>query len=99
MDKTTIQTSDYLFMMFRTFNPTLEQVCDIYYPHLSKAKRLEKARNKEFPFVCYKLDDSQKAPYLVDILDLAFVLEQKFKAQYTEYQKFMQSILKSDQRP
>ena len=76
--------------------PTLDQVCDIYYPHLSKAKRLEKARNGEFPFCCFKLDTSQKAPYFVDIIDLAFVLEERYKAQLEEFKNFMQSVLKSD---
>ena len=71
--------------------------CDVYYPHLSRAKRLEKARNMEFPFLCYRLDESQKSPYLVDIFDLAFVLENRYKAQLEEFKKFMQSILKSDQ--
>ena len=85
MKNATIKTSDYLFMQFRTATPTLDQVCDIYYPHLSKAKRLEKARNVEFPFCCFKLDTSQKAPYFVDIIDLAFVLEEKYKDQRDDF--------------
>ena len=85
MKNATIKTSDYLFMQFRTATPTLDQVCDIYYPHLSKAKRLEKVRNGEFPFFCFKLDASQKAPYFVDIIDLAFVLEEKYKAQRDDF--------------
>ena len=94
----TIKVSDYLFMMFRTFTPTLDQVCDMYYPHITnKAKRLEKARDGEFPFCCFKFDESQKAPYFVDIFDLAFVLEEKYKSQFEDYKKLMQSILKSDQ--
>lgn len=92
-----IKTSDYLFMQFKTATPSLDQVCDVYYPHLSRAKRLEKARNMEFPFLCYRLDDSQKSPYLVDILDLAFVLENRYKSQFEDYKKLMQSNLKSDQ--
>lgn len=93
-----IKISDYLFMMFRTLTPTLDQVCDLYYPHISsKAKRLEKARDGGFPFCCFKIDDSQKAPYLVDIFDLAFVLEEKYKPQFEDYKKLMQSVLKSDQ--
>ena len=85
MKNATIKTSDYLFMHFRTATPTLDQVCDIYYPHLSKAKRLEKVRNGEFPFFCFKLDTSQKAPYFVDIIDLAFVLEEKYKDQRDDF--------------
>ena len=77
MKNATIKTSDYLFMQFRTATPPLDQVCDIYYPHLSKAKRL--------PFFCFKLDASQKAPYFVDIIDLAFVLEEKYKDQRDDF--------------
>ena len=40
--------SDYLFMQFKTMTPTLEQVAAMYYPHLSKAKILEKARKRNF---------------------------------------------------
>lgn len=98
MKNATIKTSDYLFMQFRTAMPTLDQVCDMYYPHITnKAKRLEKARDGEFPFCCFKFDNSQKAPYFVDIFDLAFVLEEKYKAQFEDYKKLMQSVLKSDQ--
>lgn len=92
-----MKASDYLFMQFRTMTPSLDQICDVYYPHLSRAKRLEKARNMEFPFLCYRLDESQKSPYLVDIFDLAFVLENRYKAQLEEFKKFMQSVLKPDQ--
>lgn len=63
---------------------------EIYYPHLSKAKLLEKARKMEFPFVCYKLDESKKSPYLVDIIDLAFVLNQRYQAQ--EYEAFRKEL-------
>ena len=97
MKNATIKTSDYLFMQFRTAMPTLDQV-DMYYPHITnKAKRLEKARDGEFPFCCFKFDNSQKAPYFVDIFDLAFVLEEKYKSQFEDYKKLMQSVLKSDQ--
>lgn len=98
MQNTLMKVSDYLFMIFRTCTPTLDQVCDVYYPHItSKAKRLEKARDGEFPFCCFKFDESQKAPYFVDIFDLAFVLEVKYKSQLEDYKKLMQSVLKPDQ--
>lgn len=88
MNGTTLKTSDYLFMQFKTLTPTLEQVCTVYYPLLSRAKVLEKARNMEFPFVCFKIDKSQKSPYLVDIFDLAFVLDQNYKDQLAEFNNF-----------
>ena len=89
--------SDYLFMQFKTMTPTLEQVGAMYYPHLSKAKILEKARKKEFPFICYKIDESQKSPYLVDIFDLAFVLDKRYNEQAKEYEIFTKSALTNSQ--
>ena len=40
---------------------------------------LEKARNQDFPFSCFRLDKSQKAPYFVHVKDLANVLDQQYK--------------------
>ena len=84
-------------MQFKTMTPTLEQVAAMYYPHLSKAKILEKARKKEFPFICYKIDESQKSPYLVDIFDLAFVLDKRYNEQAKEYEIFTKSALTNSQ--
>ena len=58
-------------MQFKTITPTLEVVGAVYYPHLSKAVLLEKARNHDFPFACYRIDKSQKAPYFVNLTDLS----------------------------
>lgn len=74
-----INLSDYLFMQFKTMAPTLEQVGAVYYPHLSKAKLLEKARNMEFPFPCYRIDESQKAPYLINLYDFSDFLTKALK--------------------
>lgn len=97
MNKAQMNLSDYLFMQFKTMTPTLEQVAAMYYPHLSKAKILEKARKKEFPFICYKIDESQKSPYLVDIFDLAFVLDKRYNEQAKEYEIFTKSALTNSQ--
>lgn len=97
MNKVQMNLSDYLFMQFKTMTPTLEQVAAMYYPHLSKAKILEKARKKEFPFICYKIDESQKSPYLVDIFDLAFVLDKRYNEQAKEYEIFTKSVLTNSQ--
>ena len=97
MTKVQMNLSDYLFMQFKTMTPTLEQVAAMYYPHLSKAKILEKARKKEFPFICYKIDESQKSPYLVDIFDLAFVLDKRYNEQAKEYEIFTKSALTNSQ--
>lgn len=92
-----INLSDYLFMQFRTMTPTLDKVGEVYYPHLSKAKLLEKARKMEFPFVCYKIDESQKSPYLVDIVDLAFILNSRYEDQARAFQIFTKDRLASYQ--
>ena len=97
MKASKINLSDYLFLQFRTINPTLEQVGAAYYPHLSKAKLLEKARKMEFPFLCFKLDESQKSPYLVDIVDLAFVLNERYQAQAKDFEKYTRDALTSAQ--
>ena len=97
MNKVQMNLSDYLFMQFKTMTPTLELVAAMYYPHLSKAKILEKARKKEFPFICYKIDESQKSPYLVDIFDLAFVLDKRYNEQAKEYEIFTKSALTNSQ--
>lgn len=86
-------TPDYLYLQFRTMTPTLEQVGAVYYPHLSKAKLLEKARKMEFQFVCFKIDESQKSPYLVDIIDLAFVIEKAYMSHADEYNKVVRKVL------
>ena len=97
MSTVKMNLSDYLFMQFKTMTPTLEQVGAMYYPHLSKAKLLEKARKKEFPFICYKIDESQKSPYLVDIVDLAFVLNKRYNEQAKEFETFTKSALTASQ--
>ncbi|MEN3979486.1 MULTISPECIES: pyocin activator PrtN family protein [Acinetobacter] len=79
MNKVQMNLSDYLFMQFKTITPTLEQVGAMYYPHLSKAKLLEKARNMDFPFPCYRIDDSQKAPYLINLADFSEFLSKALR--------------------
>ncbi|MFX6761093.1 pyocin activator PrtN family protein [Acinetobacter baumannii] len=74
-----LTTADYLFMKYRSMTVELMTIVSDYYPHLSKAKMLEKARNQDFPFSCFRLDKSQKAPYFVHVKDLAHVLDQQYK--------------------
>ncbi|WP_087542847.1 pyocin activator PrtN family protein [Acinetobacter sp. WCHA29] len=80
-----LSTSDYLFMKYRSMTVLLDEVVKDYYPHLSKVKVLEKARNQEFPFSCFKLDKSQKAPYFVHIQDLAKVLDQNYTLAHQDH--------------
>ena len=80
-----LSTSDYLFMRYRSMTVLLDEVVKDYYPHLSKVKVLEKARNQEFPFSCFKLYKSQKAPYFVHIQDLAKVLDQNYTLAHQDH--------------
>lgn len=79
VDPLNIPTLTYLFMIFGTINPTLEDVGSVFYKHLSRTKLLEKARNQSFPFACFKLEESQKAPYFVHLKDLANVLDTQYR--------------------
>lgn len=80
-----LSTTDYLFMKYRSMTVLLDEVVRDYYPHLSKVKVLEKARNQEFPFSCFKLDKSQKAPYFVHVQDLAKVLDQQYTLAHQDH--------------
>lgn len=74
-----IITADYLFMQFKTAIIPLGDVCDIYYPHLKKAEISKKSREQGFPFACFKLADSQKAPYFVHLSDLAAAIDSNYR--------------------
>lgn len=87
MLKPNYKLEEFMFLQFRTVKPLLTDVCAIYYPHLSKATILEKARNLEFPFMCIRLEDSQKAPYFVDLFELAKVFEDEYRKMFDDFEK------------
>ena len=66
-------------------------------PNLTKKVMNERAGKQEFPFPCFRLDKSQKSPYLVDIFDLAFVLDKRYNEQAKEYEIFTKSALTNSQ--
>lgn len=70
-----ISTQDYLFLQFGKVVVELREVCQIYYPHLKPSQINKKASVQEFPFPCFRLADSQKAPYFVYISELAKAIE------------------------
>lgn len=69
---------DFLVMKYGGIAVPLAEVVKDFFPHLSKSKMLEKARNQEFPFTCFRLDGSQKAPYFVNIYELAKVIDDQY---------------------
>ena len=73
-----IDTSDYLFMKYRSMTVELMTIVSDYYPHLSKAEALRKANNQEFPFSVFKIDQSKRAPFLVHVKDVADILDKQY---------------------
>lgn len=58
-----INTTDLLFIKYRSMIVELMTIVADYYPHLSKAEALRKANNQEFPFSVFKIDQSKRAPF------------------------------------
>ncbi|ALV73927.1 MULTISPECIES: pyocin activator PrtN family protein [Acinetobacter] len=83
-----IDTSDYLFMRYRSMAVELMTIVADYYPHLSKAEALRKANNQDFPFSVFKIDQSKRAPFLVHVKDLADVLDQKYSEASKDFATF-----------
>lgn len=81
-----IMTADYLFLKYRTTFIKLEDITNEFYPHLCKEKILEKARQHKFPFLCVRLDDSQKSPLFVHIHDLANAFDDIYRKSYPIFQ-------------
>lgn len=75
-----LSTRDILFLQYKKLAVPLLEIVNDYYPHLSKAKMMERARLQQFPFTCFRLDGSQKAPYFVHIDEVA----KCFDTQYQE---------------
>lgn len=83
-----IDTSDYLFMKYRSMTIELMTIVADYYPHLSKAEALRKANNQEFPFSVFKIDQSKRAPFLVHIKDLADILDKQYSEASKDFATF-----------
>lgn len=83
-----LSTRDYLFLQFKKTIIQLTDLCAEYYPHLSKKLISSKASNQEFPFPCFKLENSQKAPYFVNLDDVA----EAFDKEYTKHKKDYQTL-------
>ena len=87
-----LNTAHYLFLKFKSTFIKLEDVSKEYYPHLCKEKVLEKARQQKFPFTCFRIDESQKGPFFVNIVELATALDEIYNK---GYQNFRDSTIKS----
>ncbi|MFV5262705.1 pyocin activator PrtN family protein [Acinetobacter courvalinii] len=80
--------NEYLFIKYRSITVELMIIVKDYYPHLSKAEALRKANNCEFPFSVFKLDKSKRAPYLVHVKDLAYVLDKQYSEASKDFATF-----------
>ncbi|QOW41977.1 hypothetical protein G0027_03360 [Acinetobacter indicus] len=89
-----LSTTDYLFLKFRSTFIKLEDIRKEYYPHLCIEKMQEKARQQRFPFTCFRIDESQKGAFFVEIHELANVMDEIY---LKSYQSFKASIQKSIQ--
>lgn len=90
-----LNTADYLFLKFKSTFIKLEDVSKEYYPHLCKEKVLEKARQKKFPFACFRIDESQKGAFFVEIHELAQVLDSIYQNSYQDFLSSAQESIKS----
>ncbi|MBI0395450.1 MULTISPECIES: pyocin activator PrtN family protein [Acinetobacter] len=90
-----LNTADYLFLKFHSTLIKLDDVSKEYYPHLCKEKVLEKARQQKFPFTCFRIDESQKGPFFVEIHELANVLDELYKKGYQNFKDSTKTALKS----
>ncbi|MCE1270317.1 MAG: pyocin activator PrtN family protein [Acinetobacter sp.] len=90
-----LSTVDYLFLKFRSVYIKLEVVSKEFYPTLGRDKMLEKARQQKFPFTCFRMDESQKGEFFVDIHELARVLDEIYVRSYQSFKAAMQKSTKS----
>jgi hypothetical protein len=90
-----LNTADYLFLKFKSTLIKLDDVSKEYYPHLCKEKVLEKARQKKFPFTCFRIDESQKGTFFVEIHELAQVLDDIYKNSYQSFRSSTQKAINS----
>ena len=83
-----LNTTDYLFMKYRSMTVELMKIVQDYYPHLSKTEALRKANNQEFPFSVFKIDKSKRAPFLVHVKDFANVLDKQYSEASKDFATF-----------
>ncbi|OJU54507.1 MAG: hypothetical protein BGN93_05560 [Acinetobacter sp. 39-4] len=81
-----LNTVDYLFLKFRANLIKLDDVSKEYSLHLCKEKVLEKVRLQKFPFVCFRIDESPKGPFFVEITELAKAFDEIYRNSYKAFQ-------------
>lgn len=66
-----------LMMRYRSPIVTLEEILKDYFPHLTLASANKRAAKQAFPFPVFKAESSNKAPYLVNLTDFAYYLNEE----------------------
>lgn len=88
-----LNTTDYLFLKFRSTLIKLEDVRKEFYSHLSQEKMQERARQQLLPFACFRIDDSQKGFFFVEIHELAKALDEIYAKNYRSFQTSTQKSI------
>ena len=90
-----LNTTDYLFLQFRTVHIKLEDIRKQYFSHLCYEKMQEKARQQKLPFTCYRFDESsQKGSFFVEIHEFAKVLDEIYLSNYNSFKANVQKSTK-----
>lgn len=92
---TDLTTSDYLFLKYRSVHIKLEDVVKEYYPNLNKENMLTRARQQRFPFTCFRIDESQKGAFFVNLHELADAIDDIYRTQYAIFQNRAQKVIQS----
>lgn len=82
---TTINRVYLLLGIFNGADVPLEKVVAHYFPHLSEREWKRRAAVQGFPFPCFRADKSQKAPWLVNVNELAAYLDRVEKEAARDY--------------
>lgn len=74
---TTINRVYLLLGIFNVADVPLERVVAHYFPHLSEREWKRRAAMQQFPFPVFRPEKSQKAPWLVNVNQLAEYLDKQ----------------------
>jgi hypothetical protein len=79
-----MSTLELLRAQFDTVRPTVDQVMAKYFPHISSRKHfLREVKTGRIKLPVHKAYDSRKAPYVVQLADLATFLDAQTQSNTT----------------
>jgi hypothetical protein len=80
-------TQDLLFSKFGSVIIPVEEIAETYL-NLARRTALNKAKTHSLPFPCFKLGDSNKAPYVVHLTELVNFIEKKRSEERNVWKSF-----------